>query len=123
MANELIITASMSFTKGVYTASVPSGTYAITVTGTKYLKNVQNIGITIEALEVGDIVTPGFIYAINRDLTNYVELFDSNNDTLPAVAFAKLKAGEFCIVRLSTVAPYAKANTGAVNLEYLIIED
>ncbi len=121
MSNELSIIASMAFIKGSYSQSfVPAGPFSVTVTGTKYVKNVQNIGITIEALSVGDMTVPSFMLAINRDTTNYVELYAQITDTVP---FAKLKAGEPCLVRLGCVAPAAKANTAPINLEYLIIEN
>jgi len=121
MANELTVITSIAFVKGDYSQSfIPSAPFSLTVTGTKYIKNVQNIGITIEALSVGDLTTPGFMIAINRDLTNYVELFESISAVTP---FAKLKAGEPCLVRLGCTAPAAKANTAPINLEYLIIEN
>lgn len=120
MSLELTIIASMDFIKGNYSQSFVPSTFQLTVSGTKYVKNVQNIGTSIEALSVGDLTTPGFMLAINRDPTNYVELFDSIGSVTP---FAKLKAGEPCLVRLGCTAPAAKANTAAINLEYLIIED
>jgi hypothetical protein len=118
--NELSITTSMGFIKGDYSQSF-SGIFSLTVSGTKYIKNVQNIGFASnELLDVGDLTTPSFMLAINRDATNYVELFAQIGDTVP---FAKLKAGEPCLVRLGCSAPVAKANTAAINLEYLIIEN
>jgi hypothetical protein len=120
MANELSITTTMAFIKGNYSQSFVPSAFSLTVSGTKYVKNVQNIGTTIEALSVGDMTTPGYLLAINRDATNYVELYAVITDTVP---FAKLKAGEPCLIRLGCTAPAAKANTASINLEYLIIED
>ena len=118
--NELNITTTMAFVKGDYAQSF-NGIFSLTVSGTKYIKNVQNIGfVTNELLDVGDLTTPSFMMAINRDATNYVELFAQIGDTIP---FAKIKAGEPCLVRLGCTAPAAKANTATINLEYLIIED
>jgi hypothetical protein len=117
--NELTITTTFAFNKGDYSQAF-NGIFSLTVTGTEYIRNVQNIGISLEALDVGDFTTKGFMFAINRDATNYVELFPDSSGT---TAFAKLKAGEPCLVRLGTSTPYAKADTAAINLEYLIIED
>jgi hypothetical protein len=39
------------------------------------------------------------------------------------VGFAKLKAGEAAIIRLTTATPTARADTAAVNLQYYILAD
>jgi hypothetical protein len=36
---------------------------------------------------------------------------------------AKLKPGESAVIRLATNAPYALANTGAVVLDYTVLQD
>ena len=55
------------------------------------------------------------------DATNYVEI---GYDDSGFKNMIKLKAGEqFGPVRLGQNAPYAQADTGAVDLEYVLIED
>ncbi len=122
MANELTLIASMSFLKGDYTESfVPLGSFSLTVAGTRYIKNVQNVGITIEALSLGEsMTTPGYMFAVNRGPTNFVSIYAVITDSVP---FAKLKVGECCLVRLGCTAPAVKADTAAINLEYFIVED
>jgi hypothetical protein len=85
------------------------------------VKGTQNIGTTHEALGLGSLTTPGFAVFQNLDATNFIEL--GIDDTGTFEAFAKLKPGEIGMIRLTTLAPYAKADTAAVDLFYLIYED
>jgi hypothetical protein len=54
------------------------------------------------------------------DATNYVQIGYDDTGFKPTI---KLKAGEYCVCRLGQDAPYAQADTGAVDLEYILIED
>ena len=83
---------------------------------------IQNVGFEAhEALDMGDISTAGICFMRNMDDTNYVEIgVDVSGVFYP---FIKLKAGEPWQGRLGTNAPYAKANTAAVELEYWVLED
>jgi hypothetical protein len=80
----------------------------------------QNIGTTAEAINLGTVAAPRWAVFINRDATNYVEIFTSNG----GVIFCKLLAGEGCLIPLGSgvTAPYARANTAAIELEYAIID-
>jgi hypothetical protein len=70
---------------------------------------------------VGEITTVGLAWFRNMDSTNYVEI---GYDDSGFKKLIKLKAGEqFGPVRLAQSAPYAQADTAAVDLEYMLIED
>ncbi len=121
MAQEITTTASISYTKsGVTTLSLSDTSKKFDVTGVHCVRATQNIGTSIEAIAKGDISTLGWAYIRNLDATNYVEIFAVSTDTVP---FLKLKAGEFFIGRLGCTAPCGKANSSAVNIEYIFLED
>ena len=87
----------------------------------RLVRNVQNIGTAQEALELGDVVTPGFAVFSNLDSTNFVEIGIDVAATFHS--FGKLKPGEQATIRLSTLAPFARADTAPVDLFYIIYED
>lgn len=88
------------------------------VTTKKYVKHKQSIGTSEEAITLGEVTSPGWAIFINRDTVNFIELRVATG----GAKFAKLKAGEFCILRLGSgaQAPYAIADTAACLLEYFI---
>lgn len=118
MSAELLLQASLKFSKGgaVVEANFPS-TY-FDVSGNFGNKEVQAIGITDETLNLGDIATIGFILLRNLDATNYITV--GSDGTLYPL---KLKPGEFFLGRWNAAAIHAKANTAPCNLEYTLIAD
>ncbi len=124
MADELDYQITFSYEKGSqqHDRSI-QGT--ATVTGVPSVGGVQTIGTTAggEALVVNDVSTnPGFCYFRNLDSTNFCTIGTYVSSVYyPTV---KLKAGEFCLLRLVTGLVYrAIADTGNVNLEYYILSD
>jgi len=126
MANELKVTTSMKLDNGdLDSFSISSRTQSITqntaaparIDGTQTIGNAAH-----EALAVTDLTTIGWAYLRNRDATNYVSIgVDAGGTFYPVI---KLKAGEACVVRFDSAATiYAKADTAAVILERLIIDD
>lgn len=117
MANELGVRVSLSFAKS--SAEVRrSVSKSITVTGDAFTHEVQSVGTTEEALAQGaDLGTPGYMLVINLDATNYVEVGSTTG-----VYDIKLLAGEFALYRHNSATVYAKANTSAVLVEFIIIE-
>ena len=85
----------------------------------KYVEVKQSVGTSEEALVLGEITSPGWLFAINRDTTNYIELRVATG----GAKFAKLLPGEFCLLRLGSgaTAPFAIANTAACMLQYALI--
>ena len=119
MANELSITGPViSFTKAnVPSVNVTVSTITPTVAGTQIMDNVQNVGITEEAILLGDVAPGGYVFIQNMDATNFVSIRQATG----AANFMKLLAGEWAIFRMSvdTTAPFAIADTGACNVRFL----
>jgi len=125
MANELKITTSMKLANGdLDSFTVASRTQSITqnTAAPARVDGTQTIGTTEEAIVVTDLTTNGWAYFRNRDATNYVTI-----GVKPAATYypvLRLKANEGCVVRLEpAITHYAKADTAAVILERLIIDD
>lgn len=121
MANEATVTASLDFLKGnVAIVSRAVTALKVTVAGAKYTQIVQEIGFAAEeAIDLGDVGTPGLCWMKNLDGTNFLEV-------RPATAVAdmiKMKAGEPALFRMAATAPFAQADTGNVNLEMLLLDD
>lgn len=123
MADEIKARVSLSVTKSNLTLPTHGGTtQSLTMTGSVYAAGSPSIGTGAhEALPMQDVTTAGVAYFRNADSTNYVEVgYDTAGTFRP---FLKLKAGEEYVCRLTQNAPYAQANTGAVVLQYLILQD
>ena len=119
MANEITVTTKLSFTKGGTTTSLEVSNLKVDVSGSRFIHNRQEIGTSEEAIDVGDLASVGYMLLVNRDATNFVEVRAGTGvaDTI------KLKPGESSLIRLVATAPFAIADTAAVELEYLLIED
>ncbi len=85
----------------------------------KYVKAKQSIGITEEALILGECTTPGWLFLRNTDAANFVNLKVATSGSI----FAKLLAGEFCLLRLGSAAqaPFLIADTAPVTVEYIVV--
>jgi len=101
--------------------NVSSGAVAADQTTAKMVRNVQTIGTTEEALELGAVTTPGMAILENLDDTNFVEV----GSFVAAVfyPFLKIMPGEKLLCRIGVVAPYAKADTADVELDYRIYDN
>jgi len=111
----------LQLTNGELSDNMASGAVPAAQATAKLVRNVQNIGTTEEALDLGDVTVPGIAIFENLDDTNYVEI-----GSKPAATFyplVKVKPGEKYILRLGVTAPFAKADTAAVELDYRIYDD
>jgi|SRR2546428_930067 len=117
MANEITLSGSLSYSKNKAKASL-SGTQTADVTGDHYMQGVQDVGTVEESISKGDIGTIGFCAFRNADSTNFVQVGAASGSYS-----LKLKPGEFAgPIRWNGTAVYAKADTAAVELEYLLVE-
>lgn len=119
MAQEITTQFALSYTKGSAYQNIPSRTvYIDSLTNTK-VGGTQIVGTTHELLILNDVASCGAGYFNNTDSTNYIEL-----GVVVAATFYPLitiPAGQWAFVpRLATTSIYAKANTAAVNLDYVI---
>jgi len=119
MANELDLAGKMVYREGGVGADLSRGC-RVSITGTQYLRTVQNIGTSEEALDVGSLDTLGYCMIINRDPTNFVEIRPGTG----VQDMIKVSPGKFCIFEFADLvtAPYAIADTAACDIEILIIE-
>jgi hypothetical protein len=117
MADEITMTFQILLSNGNLrdTFSSPGG--AVDQAAAKLARNVQTIGTSEVALELGDVTTPGWCVFQNLDDTNFVEIGNTG------AMFLKLKPLEQCLVRIGSVAPFAVADTAAIELFYVIYED
>lgn len=118
MAQEIVMSFSLSFTKGSATVSRNSGSTYVTVSGSTYNAQVASIATSDTPLDLGGVTTNGFILLHNLDATNYITLGEDGS-SYPI----KLLAGEWGLVRWNGAAIHAKAHTGACLLEYVLISD
>lgn len=124
MAITLTLSASATYNNNNEVRRTTSANaQSITVTGNGYIENTQLIGTDAggEALVLGEVGTPGWCRFQNLDDTNFVEIgFDDTG----FVTFLKLLANEETgWMRISQAAPYARADTANVRLNYTIIEE
>jgi hypothetical protein len=118
LANELTITASLSFSKGEFSALLNKTGIQLDVAGEDYVEMSQLVLVTEAALDLGAITTPGYILMYNPDTTNFVEI-------RPATGVAdcvKIPAGGIALFMNAAVAPFIISDTASVRVYYLLIE-
>lgn len=123
MADELVVNISLRYSPAANVQQIQRdlANQAFTVAGVpKYLQQIQIIGTSREALNLGEISTCGVIWVKNLDNTNYVELFP---DAATSSALVKIKPGEAWAFRLASNTPYAQANTAQCSVEILLMPD
>lgn len=123
MAGEITLNAKIAVIKGSLIQRFDPGTLSLDMSGTTGDGAIQSIPTTLAgtALDVSALTTAGWSYFCNTDSTNYIEVGVQVSGTF--YPFVKLKAGEACVLRLGTNAPYARANTLAAPLQYFIFND
>ena len=119
MANEATFSGSMSFSKGGVATSFSRPGQTQTVAGAKISDVVQNVGTSEEAINKGDVGTPGRCMIENLDLTNFVTVRAASGAADLIKILAGKTAGPFM---LAASAPYIIANTAACNVRILIVE-
>lgn len=120
MANEVTVTASLQYADSDDAdQSISVSELLRTVTTKKFIRAKQTIGITEEALILGEVTSPFELFIINRDTTNFVNVKCATSGTI----FAKLLAGKAMLVPLGSgaQAPFIIADTAPVLIEYLVI--
>lgn len=126
MANEIQISARLTMEKGSMKTDRNVSNNNATMSGDAYSQGVQQIGTaaTGEVISLSaDIGTLGVAFFRNLDAANSVSI--GHGDATNFYSVVTLKAGEPAVLRLGIAATnlYAKATGGAVNLEYLVVED
>ena len=115
MANELTLGINFAFVKGGIDHRF-NESFNADVSGNAYIDNVQEIDTSEEAVQLGDIATPGFVFVHNLDSTNYVEI-----GAAAAEYCIKLGPGQRALFPLNGTTLFAKANTAACNVRFLTV--
>lgn len=128
MANEVESTVSVAYDDGLSSALAEVAARVLTSTGKRWSRVVQTVGITEEALNMGDITNPGVILLRNLDPTNFVNVKVATGGAI----FAKLlpdttadgKGGFILIERMGSgaLAPYVIADTAACKVDVFVVE-
>ena len=122
MASEISLALALRITKGNLIENFQlGGTFDLAASAPVKAAGIASIGFAAhEAIPMQDVATLGFAVFRNLDTTNYVEVgVDVGAAFYP---FLLLKPGESALLRMGTAAPYAKANTAAVRLQYDIFD-
>jgi hypothetical protein len=121
MANEITLTTGIQILKANLVGGVDQRTYQVDMAGTRFIRNVQAVGTTYEAIVTGDLASAGVATFRNLDATNYIEIGLEVSAAFQPML--RLNSGEsFGPIRLSTLNIFARANTAAVNLDSFIAE-
>lgn len=121
MANEIEISLRLKYSQDGVEVDTGNKTFKVDVSGDNVLSHVQQIGTSEEAVTLGDVGAGGWWVVENLDASNYVELRQGTG----VADLIKIKAGESVMFRLAddASAPYAIANTAAVNCRFWIFDD
>lgn len=121
MANEITVAALLSFAKGLLTDTMQKTATTFDMTGVPYERRSMSVPTTANgtALPLGDVTTPGWCFIKNTDPTNYITV----KPAVSGVDTIKIKAGEIAMFRFASAAPAVLANTAAVVIEYLLLQD
>ena len=122
MANEITYQMQIYLRNGSLIDTYASGSKTANQAAASLVRNVQNITTAAGgvALDLGSVATPGWGVFINLDVTNFVEVGSFSGGTF--YPFLKLLPGEVQSGRIAIAAPYARADTLALNLFYIIYE-
>lgn len=128
MANEISVTAKLTFAYGGTTITNATSTDSITLNTSgldgSAIQNVQTVGTSREALVVGDVDTASayFVLLRNKDATNYVtvETYDSTNYVASGIMYAGELYGPVRVPAGKTI--HLTANTAACQVETVVCE-
>jgi hypothetical protein len=120
MANEITFNAALAISIAGVSLS-GSGSKSVSIAGNNYFAQVQNIGLATEALDLGDLTTPGYLFLKNADPTNFVQI-GLTTPVTAGNAMVKLLPGEFALIPTRQTVIYALADTGTVDLQVVLTE-
>lgn len=128
MAAIATLSASVGYDDELETASLSVTNRSVTSAGARQTRLIQNVGTSPEALQMGEITSPGVVMLKNLDPTNFIEVKTGTGGDV----FAKLKpdtladgTGGFCVLDCAgsdAQAPYVVADTAACRMAVLVVE-
>ncbi|MCP4528937.1 MAG: hypothetical protein GY833_23960 [Aestuariibacter sp.] len=123
MANEITITGKVTLKSGGFELELNSRSLKVDQTGEGGIQQVQEIGTTYEAIDLGQVATEGYAMFRNLDDTNFVQIgLDGGASLTPVMKLlATETAGPLRIDAAATL--FALADTASCNLEVIILEN
>ena len=121
MANEIVVTAVMSFSKGGKSDEVGTASQRITMTGGNFIRGTMNVTTAAAAIPLGAVsspATPGMCWIKNNGSVAVNIRAGSGGANVVSI-----KAGEESLFRLATATPYAVTASSSADIEYEILED
>lgn len=111
MANEISYTCSLAVAKGGLTVGTGYASGALDMAGDDMLQASQTIQSGTEALNLGDVATPGVLYVKNLEASGEVLLSYASNGSSP---FAKVRAlAPPTVFQPASVPVYAQATVAS----------
>lgn len=121
MANEIAVNCKLAVSNGNLSDSLTVN-YKRDQAAALSHNPVISVGTSEEVIATGDIGTLGFVMFQNLDSTNYVDIGPESAGAM--VALIRLEAGDVALMRLKPgITIRAQANTAAVKLNMLLLED
>lgn len=122
MANELALNCSLTYTKNGIVLSEVINALLVTVTGNGF-NSLSTFSATTSAIAIplgSSTSAGGWIFIVNLDPTNYVNLLTGTSGTI----FARLNPGEFALFRLdsSVTAPAVQAHTSGCTVKFCLFD-
>ena len=125
MADELTVSASISYEKNNHQLSFTPDQQLITVSNNRHASGVQALTTTHEPLVLNEVTAGNQGWAwfrnIGTALDSHIKVGVNNADSSFTEVF-NLLGGEFAIMRLGDTALYAESSTGTLYLQYSILE-
>ena len=119
MADELTVSAGLSYLNSGVAISHPTATDKVTISANFALRSIYTVPLAGASLPLGGITTAGYVLVENMDATNYV-LLGNSGDTLPI----QVRAGERQTFRFAPgIVPYVIADTAPVVIDYMLVSD
>jgi len=119
MANEITLNATLDYDDAVSSDSLQVTDKHVTVASTIIARHIQSILTSETVIDLGSVVTMGFVMFKNLDPTNYIEIKSGAS----GIVIGKMFPGEpYGPVRIGSgiVAPVAIANSGTCRMDILI---
>ena len=121
MADEITYSLFLSLANSNRAVSRATGNLTIDQTGTDYVSGTMNVATSAEAIPKGDITTPGMMLVHNLEAKggNYVEIGHDDGGFKVGV---KVSGGRYGLFECAQAVPQWKADTAAVDVEYIMLE-
>lgn len=129
MPNEITTSCSILASKAGASANSVGASGAANKTfdmdGDDIASLTQLIGFAAdEALSIpGDLTPIGMLWIANLDDTNYVELSNDTGGSFAGAVFAKIRPGQRMLFQPTAATIYAQADTAAVRLSIVAVEE